>query len=1160
MFLSNRPTKEVPERSIVGMSNHPFEDETALASVLSNNHSKGPIRSKTRQVAVLKVIVVLALFGVALFAGVAVYVVIHHDDDELFCTSFHANADKLSDALFRNFESKLWAGFTLSVTLTSYAVETNSSFPFVSLPDFALRNTGGVSLVHAARISFSPLVTSRTRAEWDQYATDHQYMLGFNVSIRERTISQGIYSLDGSGQPQNDTTDGPYLPYWQIAPPPKTVEEAGLVMRNQLSEPKLAPELNALLDRRATVADITVSPNEQGDLMPLHTIYTPVIDNKADKNVVGVVGFTSDFVKQFEDALEDKVNLIVVFRNPCASTMSIEVLGPDATFIDNSDKHDSRFDEMVVSLTFEETQTRLQEFFMQNQVYFGDQSLKISQSTSINASLCFPVIDIYPTSGYRDSFDSLWPTLFPVLCALLFCVNLALFLLYDGRVERRQQMVEKNAQSSTAIVDSLFPAGVRDRLLQSQNQQQVHTEDEIEINPHGMLKKIKRMITRSDLTKVHVSDDFPIAELYPNTTVMFADIAGFTAWSSEREPAQVFQLLETIYHTFDIIAQRLAVFKVETIGDCYVAVTGLPVDNKDHAVVMARFAYECLLQMSQMTRDLEVVLGPGTSDLALRIGLHSGSVIGGVLRGEKSRFQLFGDTMNVASRMESLGARNMIQVSEETATLINFAGKEHWLTRRDDAVKAKGKGELITYWLTPKRRSAVACRPTIDDSSDATRNESQVKSTRDDEPQHRAFSSLWENTNTDTLNDVDVGHSKDQRLTDWNTDILMSLLLKLMASRNTGSISRGKPRPLSRSMQRADNDNLLTPFQGTMQNMTPKKSRISKRMSDMIFLGEKKVDPAGHISPRVREQLHSYVGKIAALYRENPFHNFEHASHVALSANKLLKRIISRHEKDGNGSLSESTYGISSDPLLQFVIVFSALVHDVDHTGVPNAQLVKENAPIASKYQNKCVAEQHSVALALEILKEPQFKDLQTCIHPSPDEYERFKELLVNAVLATDICDNELKLNRQMRWTEAFHVEPDPNHTIFRDNPKATIVVEHIIQASDVAHTMQHWHIFRKWNEKLFNEMYDTYLEGRADTDPGLYWYESELGFFDFYIIPLAKKLKECGVFGISSDECLKFALENRLEWERKGKAVTAEMIARRMTSGMKLPLRDLNY
>jgi class 3 adenylate cyclase len=78
------------------------------------------------------------------------------------------------------------------------------------------------------------------------------------------------------------------------------------------------------------------------------------------------------------------------------------------------------------------------------------------------------------------------------------------------------------------------------------------------------------------------------------TTVMFADLVGFTAWSSVREPAQVFTLLETIYSAFDKIVKRRNVFKVETIGDCYVAVTGLPEARKDHAVVMARFAYECL--------------------------------------------------------------------------------------------------------------------------------------------------------------------------------------------------------------------------------------------------------------------------------------------------------------------------------------------------------------------------------------------------------------------------------------------------------------------------------------------------------------------------------------------------------------------------------------
>lgn len=175
---------------------------------------------------------------------------------------------------------------------------------------------------------------------------------------------------------------------------------------------------------------------------------------------------------------------------------------------------------------------------------------------------------------------------------------------------------------------------------------------------------------------------------------MFADIAGFTAWSSEREPSQVFKLLETLYHEFDTIATRLDVFKVETIGDCYVAVSGLPTPNKDHAKVMTRFAHEILLITSQLTQQLEAVLGPGTSDLGLRVGLHSGPVTAGVLRGAKSRFQLFGDTMNTASRMESTGKAGKIHVSDVTADLICKAGKHYWLTKREGTVSAKGKGEL----------------------------------------------------------------------------------------------------------------------------------------------------------------------------------------------------------------------------------------------------------------------------------------------------------------------------------------------------------------------------------------------------------------------------------------------------------------------------------
>jgi hypothetical protein len=90
---------------------------------------------------------------------------------------------------------------------------------------------------------------------------------------------------------------------------------------------------------------------------------------------------------------------------------------------------------------------------------------------------------------------------------------------------------------------------------------------------------------------------------------------------------------------------------------------------------------------------------------------------------------------------------------------------------------------------------------------------------------------------------------------------------------------------------------------------------------------------------------------------------------------------------------------------------------------------------------------------------------------------------------------------------------------------------------------MQHWHVYKKWNQRLFNEMYHAYLAGRSSFDPSAGWYEGELKFFDNYIIPLAHKLKECGVFGVNSDEYLDYACQNRLEWEQKGADLVQNMV-----------------
>ena len=113
------------------------------------------------------------------------------------------------------------------------------------------------------------------------------------------------------------------------------------------------------------------------------------------------------------------------------------------------------------------------------------------------------------------------------------------------------------------------------------------------------------------------------------------------------------------------------------------------------------------------------------------------------------------------------------------------------------------------------------------------------------------------------------------------------------------------------------------------------------------------------------------------------------------------------------------------------------------------------------------------------------FVDLRRSIYATEDEFHWFRQLLVNTVIATDIFDKELKALHNAHWEKAFSsttTETDYGELLL--NKKATVVIEHLIQASDISHTMQHWHIYIKWNTRLFEEMYQAYLGGRADRDP----------------------------------------------------------------------------
>ena len=234
----------------------------------------------------------------------------------------------------------------------------------------------------------------------------------------------------------------------------------------------------------------------------------------------------------------------------------------------------------------------------------------------------------------------------------------------------------------------------------------------------------------------------------------------------------------------------------------------------------------------------------------------------------------------------------------------------------------------------------------------------------------------------------------------------------------------------------------------------------------------------------------------------NVVSNFQHATHVTMSAHKLLSRIMapSLHDEEMK---HDHTYGITSDPLTQFAVVLAALIHDVDHRGVPNEEPMKEDKCLSRVYHNKSVAEQNSVDVAWKALLSDEFEDFRSTIFTDEVELKRFRQLLVNSVIATDIFDREQSAMRRNRWARAFaefkyrDVSTDEESVFTDNNRKATIVIEHIIQASDVSHTMQHWAVYQKWSEHLFQEKYEAYINGRADNDPAEGWYEGELWFYD---------------------------------------------------------------
>lgn len=252
----------------------------------------------------------------------------------------------------------------------------------------------------------------------------------------------------------------------------------------------------------------------------------------------------------------------------------------------------------------------------------------------------------------------------------------------------------------------------------------------------------------------------------------------------------------------------------------------------------------------------------------------------------------------------------MIQITESTAEHIKAAGKAHWISPRADMINAKGKGILKTFWVNPHAYKAES-------ESNGSASGDNCK-----EKQNLHESSLFVESE---ISDV---HAKKERLVGWIVEVLQERIQSVVDLRENTD-----------KQQQPSSQDLVyfpTPGETPLDEFTdvitlPKFHEIKNKQD---FDDKKYI-----LNDDVKEELRTFASTIAALYHENSFHNFEHACHVTMSVNKLLTRIVTpcldidSNEKDVASYLHAYTHGINSDPLTVLAIVFSAVIHDVDHRG-----------------------------------------------------------------------------------------------------------------------------------------------------------------------------------------------------------------------------------
>jgi class 3 adenylate cyclase len=320
--------------------------------------------------------------------------------------------------------------------------------------------------------------------------------------------------------------------------------------------------------------------------------------------------------------------------------------------------------------------------YMVTKAQNGRQALELLRSDSFDVVLLdilMPEIDGYQVLEQIKSDDTLWHIPVIVISGLETMEH-ALRCIEIGALDYLPK-----EPFNAKLLNARMNAALATRRIHEKEQQYLAEKEKSE-------RLLLNVLPQPIAERLKQGEDI-IADHFDDVTILFADIIGFTELSAQLEPRELVGRLNDLFSIFDELTKEHELEKIKTIGDNYMIVGGLPTPRPDHAEAVANMALAMQNGIAQFNKVQE-------SAFHLRIGIHSGSVVAGIIGITKFSYDLWGDTVNTASRMESHGLADSIQVS---ATTYNWL-KDKFLLKKRGVIDIKGKGEMTTYLL-------LGCKP-----------------------------------------------------------------------------------------------------------------------------------------------------------------------------------------------------------------------------------------------------------------------------------------------------------------------------------------------------------------------------------------------------------------------------------------------------------------